>query len=270
MPYASSADDDQDQDDVLGEAAPLAGHQQVAEAVLGVDQLGQHDVAERQAEQVPQAVVDVGQRERRPAPSARSAAARRPASARSRRSGRARWRSRDAASENTNGTQAMKMNITFCVSSIPNHRIVSGISAATGMLRPKSASGAPAASKTRHEPARMPSGTPTSDGEAEAEQHALQRGGDALQQRALVQQSSGSSPTTSAGLGRITGEISRFSASAPRVASHQQQQRRTRHRRRRRPGGRDQPRRREAEREQSRVSGRRPSDLGAAPPASAG
>ena len=58
------ADDDQDQDDVLRQPAPLARHQQVAEPVLRVDQLGQHDVAERQAEQVAQAVVDVGQRQR--------------------------------------------------------------------------------------------------------------------------------------------------------------------------------------------------------------
>jgi len=55
----------------------------------------------------------------------------------------------------------MKMNITFCVSSMPNQRMVSGISAATGRLRPNSASGAAAASTTRHDPATMPSGTPT-------------------------------------------------------------------------------------------------------------
>ena len=54
----------------------------------------------------------------------------------------------------------MKMNITFCVSSMPNQRIVSGISAATGTLRPKSATGAAAASSTRQDPARIPSGTP--------------------------------------------------------------------------------------------------------------
>ena len=93
------ADDEQDQDDVLRQAAPLAGHQQIAEAVLGVDQLGQHDVAERQAEQVPQAVVDVGQRQRHQHLARRSAAATRRASARSRRSGRARRRSRATASE---------------------------------------------------------------------------------------------------------------------------------------------------------------------------
>src|SRR5258706_6190441 len=58
------SDDDQDQDDVLGQSTTLARHQQVAETVLRVDQFGQHDVAERQAEEMPQAVVDVGQRER--------------------------------------------------------------------------------------------------------------------------------------------------------------------------------------------------------------
>src|SRR4051794_24825779 len=111
----------------------------------------------------------------------------------------------------------MKMNITFCVSSIPNHRMVSGMSAATGRLRPNSASGAPADSRTRHEPAAMPSGTPTSAaratpappppvfgaapgaggdaerhpderGEPEAAQHALECGRNALQQPPLVQQ----------------------------------------------------------------------------------
>ena len=82
----------------------------------------------------------------------------------------------------------MKMNITFCVSSIPNHRIVNGISAATGRFRPKSASGAPVASSTRHEPAAIPSGTPIDNRETEAQQHPLQRCGDALHQRALVQQ----------------------------------------------------------------------------------
>ena len=49
---------------MLGEAAALAGHQQVAEPVLRVDQLGEHDVAKGQAEEMPQAVVDVGHRQR--------------------------------------------------------------------------------------------------------------------------------------------------------------------------------------------------------------
>ena len=82
----------------------------------------------------------------------------------------------------------MKMNITFCVSSMPNHRMVSGISAATGRLRPKQ----------RERRARRFDDAPRSgddaerhadeDRETEADQHALQRRGDALQQRTLVQQ----------------------------------------------------------------------------------
>ena len=92
-------DDDQDQDDVLRQPAPLAGHQQVAEAVLRVDQLGEHDVAERQAEQVPQAVVDVGQRQRDEHLRARSGATSRRASAPSRRSDPARSTIAATASE---------------------------------------------------------------------------------------------------------------------------------------------------------------------------
>src|SRR5688572_1643530 len=57
-------DDHQNQDDVLRQSAPLTRHQQIAEAVLGVDQLGEHDVAERQAEEMPQTVVNVRQRQR--------------------------------------------------------------------------------------------------------------------------------------------------------------------------------------------------------------
>src|SRR3954468_21611081 len=41
-------DDHQDQNDVFRQAAPLARHEQVPEPVLGVDQLGEHDIAERQ------------------------------------------------------------------------------------------------------------------------------------------------------------------------------------------------------------------------------
>src|SRR5439155_16558442 len=49
--------DHQDQDDVLGEPAPLPGAEQIAEPVLRIDQLGQHDVAEREAEQTAEIVV---------------------------------------------------------------------------------------------------------------------------------------------------------------------------------------------------------------------
>src|SRR5438874_2645743 len=58
------ADDEEDQDDVLRQPAPLARHQQIAQPVLRVDQFRQHDVAEGEAEEMPQAVVDVRQGER--------------------------------------------------------------------------------------------------------------------------------------------------------------------------------------------------------------
>ena len=77
------------------------------------------------------------------------------------------------ASKKTNGTVEMKMNIIFCVSSMPNHRMVSGMSTATGTLRANTDSGRVNASNSRYEPAIMPSGTPTSDGEEEATKHAL-------------------------------------------------------------------------------------------------
>ena len=112
------------------------------------------------------------------------------------------------------------MNITFCVSSMPNQRIVSGISAATGRLRPNSASGAPAASTRRHEPATMPSGTPTSDREAEADPARAVASPRCWRPVRVRRNRLGKLRTTSAGLGRMTGEISRSSAPGPRVASH--------------------------------------------------
>ena len=44
--------------------APLAGAEQIAQAVLGVDQLGEHDVAEGHAEQRSKTLIYVGQRQR--------------------------------------------------------------------------------------------------------------------------------------------------------------------------------------------------------------
>src|SRR5437016_6778926 len=57
------ANDHQNQNDVLGEPTPLAGAEQIAEPVLRIDQLGQHDVAEREAEQTAEIVVDTRQRQ---------------------------------------------------------------------------------------------------------------------------------------------------------------------------------------------------------------
>ena len=105
------------------------------------DELGQHDVAERQAEQQPQRIEDARHRQRHqhlqddlPARCAE-------------RVGRVDVAAADvgngrAVSIMTNATPAMKMNITFCISPMPKNANVSGISAAMGMLRPKTFSGA--------------------------------------------------------------------------------------------------------------------------------
>src|SRR5688500_1756811 len=56
---SEGADDEQDQNNVFGQTAALAGGEQIAESVLGIDQLGEHDVAERHAEQRTQALIDI-------------------------------------------------------------------------------------------------------------------------------------------------------------------------------------------------------------------
>ena len=58
-------------------------------------------------------------------------------------------------------TQAMKMNITFWNSPMPNRAKVKGMTAATGMLRPMITSGPKKALIRRKQPQTMPSGTPT-------------------------------------------------------------------------------------------------------------
>ena len=60
------------------QAAPLARAEQVAQAVPRVDQLGEHDVAEGQPEEVPQAVVDRRAAPAAPGPCGRPATARAP------------------------------------------------------------------------------------------------------------------------------------------------------------------------------------------------
>ena len=64
-------------------------------------------------------------------------------------------------SERTKATLAMKRNMTFWNSPIPKKKNVNGISAATGMLRPKTISGARNARSAGKQAARIPSGTPT-------------------------------------------------------------------------------------------------------------
>ena len=63
-------------------------------------------------------------------------------------------------------TQAMKMNITFWNSPMPNRAKVKGMTAATGMLRPMITSGPKKALIRRKQPQTTPSGTPTTTAKA--------------------------------------------------------------------------------------------------------
>ena len=113
------------------------------------------------------------------------------------------------------------MNITFCVSSMPNQRMVSGISAATGRLRPKSASGAAAASTSRYDPAMMPSGTPTMTARPNPISTRFSVAA-MLCMSARSLSRLGKLLITSTGLGRMIGETKRSSdpEASPLVASH--------------------------------------------------
>jgi hypothetical protein len=115
--------------------------------------------------------------------------------------------------------QAMKMNSTFCVSSIPNHIRVSGISAAIGTLRPNSANGAPPASNRRQLPARTPSGTPTTMASPKPiRTRRIEAAMLAIRLRSLS--SAGKLVTTSTGLGSTAGDTIRSSATLPEVTNH--------------------------------------------------
>src|SRR5215469_13163911 len=112
------------------------------------------------------------------------------------------------------------MNITFCVSSIPNHRIVSGMRAAIGILRANKATGITAASSTRHEPATNPSGTPTAIANPKPA-NTRRRVAMMLSSRSRSFHNGPKLLATSTGEGRITGEIKRCSGAPPKVARNQ-------------------------------------------------
>src|SRR5213075_3184284 len=59
-----AADDDQDKNDMFRQAAPLAGAQQIPQTMLGIDQLGQHDIPDGHAEERSKTLINVGQRQR--------------------------------------------------------------------------------------------------------------------------------------------------------------------------------------------------------------
>src|SRR5215831_2008754 len=63
-PVGEQPDHDEDREDMLGEATALARHEQIAQPMLRIHELGEHDIAEREAEQATQAVIDVRHRQR--------------------------------------------------------------------------------------------------------------------------------------------------------------------------------------------------------------
>ena len=112
------------------------------------------------------------------------------------------------------------MNINFCVSSIPNQRMVRGIKTATGTLRMNTDTGRVNASKIRYEPAMIPSGTPTRMASRKPPNTRFNVAA-MLASRARSVKRVGIPLITSAGLGSITGDTIRVSAVAPSVMSHQ-------------------------------------------------
>src|SRR5271155_2705753 len=59
-----AADDNQYENNVFRQPPPLAGRQQIAQPVLRINQFREHDVAEGQPEQRPQAFINVRQGQR--------------------------------------------------------------------------------------------------------------------------------------------------------------------------------------------------------------
>ena len=114
----------------------------------------------------------------------------------------------------TKATVAMKMNITFCSSSVPNQMMVSGTTAAMGTLRKKTTSGAMKAPTRRKVPARMPRGRPTMMARPKPSSTRV-RLIRVWRPRPNWVISRGKRPKTSPGLGTFTGDTRRSSAPSP-------------------------------------------------------
>ena len=91
-------------------------------------------------------------------------------------------------SHTTNATQAMKMNITFCISPMPKSENVSGISAATGMLRPNKVSGMKKACTRRKAAAEHAQRHADQRGQAETQRQPPQRGQQVARERSIKPQ----------------------------------------------------------------------------------
>ena len=125
-----------------------------------------------------------------------------------------------AESMTMNATQAMKMNMIFWNSPMPNSENVSGIRAATGMLRPMIVSGAKKALTRRKAAAQHAQRHADHRRQAEAQHHAAQAGPACCGSAPGRTTGSGSSPNVSAGLGRMLGLRIRSSAVSPAVRHH--------------------------------------------------
>ena len=115
------------------------------------------------------------------------------------------------------GTQATKMNITFCSSSMPNHISVSGSERRhrhVAAERPPAGRGRRRSG--RKQPARTPSGTPTERRQAEALEHAHQAGHGVAGERPVEPEAARRSRTPRPGCRSRSRPTMRCSA-APRV-----------------------------------------------------
>ena len=119
----------------------------------------------------------------------------------------------------TKATLAMNKNIIFWNSPIPKKKKVSGIRAATGMLRPKIVSGATNDRTAGKQAASTPSGTPTNPLRPNP-RHTRRSVTSVLATSLRSPNTAGTFATVSPGLGRVAGLMNRLSAS-PAVARNQ-------------------------------------------------
>ena len=125
----------------------------------------------------------------------------------------------DVVSPTTNATLATNKNMIFWNSPIPNRKNVKGISAATGMFRPNTLSGAMKARTGGKQAATTPSGTPTRPLNPKPRQTRPSVTSVFATSRRWPN-TSGNARAVSSGLGSMAGLMKRLSAS-PAVATNQ-------------------------------------------------
>ena len=112
------------------------------------------------------------------------------------------------------------MNIIFWVSSIPNHRMVSGISAADRDVAAEERERREGGVEDPVRPREDAEGTPTTTASPKPGEHAAQRRVDAVEAAPAPASRLGKLWMTSPGLGSTTGEMRRVSGVAPTVTAH--------------------------------------------------